>query len=791
MSSSKTENAGRSPSWSANDFLEQYEKLGIPHFQRGLVWGPNPVSLLLESLFYETPCGIIILWEPDNPVGWGKPLGNQDKPKYYIIDGQQRIRSICGVLTGLKETAALENGEESADEGDDNTVWCINLTRIPEPELKASFGDETRYPLFCRIRNPYDPKARLKKNFLPISSFLDNKEDEIAKHIKDHHGEGALAKLQEAKIKERVQRIRDKELFHVIILKEDLKEGSKKNTYSDMISLYNRINSGGMRVEAEEKAFATLVSFDPTNWTKRTNDWIRKLFEKIHGKCIDRNEYLKRQKERAFGFKLFIRTLIQVFTYHTGYSIGSNAFSFDLVNKPFFAKCFMVPDNQNKTESLFNLTDRILLYVWECLREELYCDDLRMLPETSSLWPVFQLLIRFPRLMDDGIKEQGRMIVAALVLRLYLRSYESQKDIMQLITEINKCQTLDECLQKMNQELAIETLREERVNEQIEKSRSLQSRYTLILYWLLRKRCASDFSYKNVSAMNRKRMFQLENAQEYREEVKLKEKYEPQKQHIIPYSNLKKVYPELFGKTRVGNHDANDIGNITYISSVLNSDQTGIGATLIDLHYDPPENLEAHILGGSAYHEIEESYQRIRSAIKDDKDQDSDAKKEKYTSFYKSRREKIAEAFINWLEELELPKEVKIDGDRIEAAKRLFNPTIEDMIREMVYPDVVEDALYELVNKVPLAHKNKKYKAGEFMQFSVQNRKRCKCFEMYLYRECIEIEGYKERLAPFRKLQEKVPPSLMKKPSLIELITGGGDEKETAEIIKKVPGCRD
>jgi len=49
MSSSKTENAGRSPSWSANDFLEQYEKLGIPHFQRGLVWGPNPVSLLLES----------------------------------------------------------------------------------------------------------------------------------------------------------------------------------------------------------------------------------------------------------------------------------------------------------------------------------------------------------------------------------------------------------------------------------------------------------------------------------------------------------------------------------------------------------------------------------------------------------------------------------------------------------------------------------------------------------------------------------------------------------------------
>jgi hypothetical protein len=37
--------------WSAEDIIEEYPKLGILHFQRGLVWGEESVSLLLESLY--------------------------------------------------------------------------------------------------------------------------------------------------------------------------------------------------------------------------------------------------------------------------------------------------------------------------------------------------------------------------------------------------------------------------------------------------------------------------------------------------------------------------------------------------------------------------------------------------------------------------------------------------------------------------------------------------------------------------------------------------------------------
>jgi hypothetical protein len=46
--------------------LSEYNHLGVPHFQRGLVWDTDSVALLLESIYYGTPCGSIILWKPSN-----------------------------------------------------------------------------------------------------------------------------------------------------------------------------------------------------------------------------------------------------------------------------------------------------------------------------------------------------------------------------------------------------------------------------------------------------------------------------------------------------------------------------------------------------------------------------------------------------------------------------------------------------------------------------------------------------------------------------------------------------
>ena len=84
-------------SWSVQDILNNYGKLGIPHFQRGSVWGDENIAALLESLYYNTPCGTIVLW-PNTAQENGKSLKEEEKFTHLIIDGQQRTRSLYSVF---------------------------------------------------------------------------------------------------------------------------------------------------------------------------------------------------------------------------------------------------------------------------------------------------------------------------------------------------------------------------------------------------------------------------------------------------------------------------------------------------------------------------------------------------------------------------------------------------------------------------------------------------------------------------------------------------------------------
>lgn len=59
---------------SAQELVDAFATLGIPHFQRGLVWNEDSVSLLLESLHWRTPCGNVILWRSGEPEIHGEPL---------------------------------------------------------------------------------------------------------------------------------------------------------------------------------------------------------------------------------------------------------------------------------------------------------------------------------------------------------------------------------------------------------------------------------------------------------------------------------------------------------------------------------------------------------------------------------------------------------------------------------------------------------------------------------------------------------------------------------------------
>lgn len=81
-------------------------QLMVPRFQRGWVWKRKNVLQLFESLYHGYPVGSLITWPTQRD---GRPIEN-------VIDGQQRLTALYGVIRGKKppwfadETAgALEN----------------------------------------------------------------------------------------------------------------------------------------------------------------------------------------------------------------------------------------------------------------------------------------------------------------------------------------------------------------------------------------------------------------------------------------------------------------------------------------------------------------------------------------------------------------------------------------------------------------------------------------------------------------------------------------------------------
>ena len=77
----------------------------IPKFQRGFVWDEGQIIKLLESIYEGYPIGSLLFWLSDKPMGSERDIGGfelpqtPDKyPRNYVLDGQQRLTTIYGVL---------------------------------------------------------------------------------------------------------------------------------------------------------------------------------------------------------------------------------------------------------------------------------------------------------------------------------------------------------------------------------------------------------------------------------------------------------------------------------------------------------------------------------------------------------------------------------------------------------------------------------------------------------------------------------------------------------------------
>lgn len=83
----------------------QVGDIKIPKFQRGFIWKPSQILTLLESIYEGYPIGSLLFWLTNEKMKSEKEIGGFDLPatpeKYprnYVLDGQQRLTTIYGVL---------------------------------------------------------------------------------------------------------------------------------------------------------------------------------------------------------------------------------------------------------------------------------------------------------------------------------------------------------------------------------------------------------------------------------------------------------------------------------------------------------------------------------------------------------------------------------------------------------------------------------------------------------------------------------------------------------------------
>jgi hypothetical protein len=121
----------------------------LPKFQREFVWEKAQVLELLDSVARNYPIGSILLWQSRQELRSEGRIADleiaQPKPDYpvnYLLDGQQRLSSICGalywkggdsaspwnVIYDLKTKAFLH-----LDTMDEPPLGQMRLNRIPDP----------------------------------------------------------------------------------------------------------------------------------------------------------------------------------------------------------------------------------------------------------------------------------------------------------------------------------------------------------------------------------------------------------------------------------------------------------------------------------------------------------------------------------------------------------------------------------------------------------------------------------------------------------------------------------
>jgi hypothetical protein len=204
--------------------------MALPEFQRGYVWNRDQVRELMTSLYRRYPVGSLLVWTTKADHAHARGNGHlQPGVVELILDGQQRITSLYGVVRG--KTPAFFHGNQQA---------FLNLY----------FNIETETFKF------YAP-LEMKENPLWV-----NVTDLMQQNVGPFVGRLTAAGVDLQKLGEYISRLSSVYTIQTIDLHIEKVAGDDK-TIDIVVDIFNKVNSGGTKLSKGDLALAKICATWP------------------------------------------------------------------------------------------------------------------------------------------------------------------------------------------------------------------------------------------------------------------------------------------------------------------------------------------------------------------------------------------------------------------------------------------------------------------------------------------------------------------------------------------------
>jgi hypothetical protein len=230
----------------------------LPNIQRGFEWEGDRICKLLDSVLHEYPIGAIMVWLPTDAVQGdiqtrsfvkdfdtsqdylSQPAHPNQQESYLVLDGQQRLQSLYIAFYGTYDGRSVYfhiDYTPSSDAEDDGPFELLGpKDASAKPEL-------------------IHPAQLIKLDYRTKFDFAEERAAALCANLDD-----AVLKAQHHAAK-RSAISRNIDLFiesfnmRPVLL---IQEVSRQHSYDQVLEIFQRVNSGGMKLSKSDLMFCTL-----------------------------------------------------------------------------------------------------------------------------------------------------------------------------------------------------------------------------------------------------------------------------------------------------------------------------------------------------------------------------------------------------------------------------------------------------------------------------------------------------------------------------------------------------